>query len=79
VGHQSVSVRTELGTVVIAGDAVFVEENMKGDAAQLLEFIPIGRYINYFDMWNSFKEIKKRAELVLPGHDIRVFLRRSYP
>ena len=68
-----------MGRVVIAGDAVFVEENMKGDAAQLLEFIPIGRYINYFDMWNSFKEIKKRADLVLPGHDMRVFRQISYP
>ena len=79
VGHQSVVVRTALGAVVIAGDAVFVEENMKGDPSQLLEFIPIGRYINYFDMWNSFKEIKKRADLVLPGHDMRVFQRVSYP
>ena len=79
VGHQSVSVRTSMGTIVIAGDAVFVDENMKGDEAQHLEFIPIGRYINYFDMWNSFKEIKKRADLVLPGHDARVFQRQSYP
>ena len=79
VGHQSVAVRTAMGTVVIAGDAAFVEENMQGDPAQHLEFIPIGRYISYFDMWESFKEIKKRADLVLPGHDLRVFARPSYP
>ncbi len=79
VGHQSVAVRTEMGRVVIAGDAVFVEENMAGDPANLLEFIPIGRYIDYFDMWNSFKEIKKRADIVLPGHEMRVFERVSYP
>jgi hypothetical protein len=30
-------------------------------------------------MWNSFKEIKKRADLVLPGHDIRVFNASVYP
>ena len=79
VGHQSVAVRTAKGTVVIAGDAVFVEENMQGDPGALLEFIPIGRYTNYFEMWNSFKEIKRRADLVLPGHDARVFDRQSYP
>ena len=78
-GHQSVAVRTDAGTVVIAGDAVFVEENLKGDPAQFLEFIPIGRYLNYFDMWNSFKEVKKRGGLVLPGHDARVFNRPCYP
>jgi N-acyl homoserine lactone hydrolase len=79
VGHQSVAIRTANGTVVIAGDAVFVDENMQGDPDQLLEFIPIGRYVNYFDMWNSFKEIRKRADLVLPGHDARVFNKQSYP
>jgi glyoxylase-like metal-dependent hydrolase (beta-lactamase superfamily II) len=79
VGHQSVSIRSEKGVMVIAGDAVFVEENMKGSADEHLEFIPIGRYINYFDMWSSLKEIKKRADLVLPGHDIRVFNRKVYP
>jgi len=42
VGHQSVAVRTAKGTVVIAGDAVFVEENMQGDPGALLEFIPSG-------------------------------------
>lgn len=79
VGHQSVSIRTEKGVIVIAGDAVFVEENMKGSPDEFLDFIPIGRYINYFEMWNSFKEIKRRADLVLPGHEIRVFNRNSYP
>ena len=79
VGHQSVAVRTAAGTIVIAGDAVFVEENMKGDATHLLEFIPIGRYINYFDMWNSFKEIKRRGDIVLPGHDPSVFDKPCYP
>ena len=79
VGHQSVAVRTAMGTIVIAGDAVFVEENMQGDPAHLLEFLPIGRYVNYFDMWNSFKEIRKRADIVLPGHECKVFHRQSYP
>jgi glyoxylase-like metal-dependent hydrolase (beta-lactamase superfamily II) len=65
--------------VVIAGDAVFVQENLKGDPKHLLEFIPIGRYINYFDMWNSFKEIKRRADIVLPGHDPSVFDKPCYP
>ena len=79
VGHQSVAVRTAMGTIVIAGDAVFVEENMQGDPAHLLDFIPIGRYVNYFDMWNSFKEIRNRADIVLPGHECKVFHRQSYP
>ncbi|MGA2991216.1 MAG: N-acyl homoserine lactonase family protein [Candidatus Korobacteraceae bacterium] len=79
VGHQSVAVRTEAGPVIIAGDAVFVHENLKGDPEHLLEFIPIGRYINYFEMWNSFKEIKRRGGLVLPGHDNSVFDRPCYP
>ncbi len=79
VGHQSVAVQTESARIVIAGDAVFVRENMEGSPAELMEFIPIGRYINYFEMWNSFSEIKKRADIVLPGHDMRVFEKSVYP
>jgi len=78
-GHQSVSVKTDSGTFIIAGDAVFSEKNLESNPRKFLKFIPIGRYMNFFDMWNSLYEIDKRGDYVLPGHDISVFKHEVYP
>ena len=76
-GHQSVAVSTEKGTYVIAGDAVMGWENFQGK--EPVKYIPIGRYINMFDMWESFIKIDERADFVLPGHEIGVLEKEIYP
>lgn len=78
-GHQSVAVRTAEGLYIIAGDAVFVRENLEGDPKMLLPYLPIGRYVNFFDMWSSLEKIAHMGGYVLPGHDLRVFERQVYP
>lgn len=78
-GHQSVAVETAEGTYVIAGDAVFVYENLEGDLDRQLPYIPIGRFVNFFDMWRSIEAIDQRADFVLPGHDSAVFDQEYYP
>jgi len=78
-GHQSVSVKTDRGIYIIAGDAVFSEDNLKGIPEESLPFIPIGRFVNFFDMWNSLHEVTKRGDYILPGHDVSVFKQPFYP
>jgi len=78
-GHQSVLVETDEGPYTIAGDAVFCFENLQGDPAHHLKYLPIGRYVNLFELWDSMEEMAKRSKFVLPGHDSRVFDREVYP
>ena len=78
-GHQSVSVETDGGSYVIAGDAIFCYENLKDDPAAHLPFIPPGRFVNMLEAWESVKAIVARAAHVLPGHEMAVFEREVYP
>jgi N-acyl homoserine lactone hydrolase len=78
-GHQAVSLDTDKGRYVIAGDAVFCYENLKADPAAHLPFIPPGRFLNMLEAWESLGTIASRAAYVLPGHDIRVFDKEVYP
>ncbi len=78
-GHQSVAVKTERGVYVIAGDAVFTDENLEPDEHRKLPFTPMGRYVNVFDMFESMDKIIKRADVVMTGHGQAVFNHASYP
>jgi N-acyl homoserine lactone hydrolase len=78
-GHQSVAVKTEGGVYVIAGDAVFSDENLKPDNHRNLPFTPMGRYVNVFEMFESMERIIKRADVVLPAHGRGVFRQTVYP
>jgi glyoxylase-like metal-dependent hydrolase (beta-lactamase superfamily II) len=42
-GHQSVGVKTSKGPYVIAGDAIFSDENLEPDKQKDLPFTPMGR------------------------------------
>lgn len=77
-GHQSVEVQTASGNYVIAGDAVFAEENLKSDPQGHLPYIPIGRFVNYLEMWESIGKIIQRSKRILPGHDSKVFQKEFY-
>lgn len=77
-GHQSVSVDTEKGVHVIAGDAVFSYDNLK-PADNHHPFTIMGRFADIVGAWRALEEITRRADVVLPGHDIRVMDVDVYP
>ena len=78
-GHQSVEVHTDKGPYIIAGDAVMVYDNLKGDPEARFPFIPPARFTNAIESWESLKAIVSRGTHVLPGHDMRVFDMEMYP
>jgi len=81
-GHQSVEVKTEKGPYVIAGDAVMCYCNFDKNEKRRTEFTLTGRYWNNIKAYDSIGIILKRAgakERVLPGHEIKVFEKESYP
>lgn len=61
IGHQSVAINTDEGTVVYAGDAISRMES-------LYERIPPGLYLNYSDAVASIDKIRAIADFVIPGH-----------
>jgi len=78
-GHQSVAVKTEGGLYIIAGDAVFADENLKPDKHRDLPFTPMGRYVDVFEMFRSMEEIFQRADHILTGHGNGVSAKPVYP
>jgi N-acyl homoserine lactone hydrolase len=64
-GHQSVLVNTEEGILCISGDASNLLENIKENLAP-------GILSNEREIYQSMEEIRKRAKLILPGHDYQI-------
>lgn len=77
-GHLSAAVKTKGGVHVIAGDAVFSYENLK-PADEHLPFTIMGRFADIVAAWQSLEEIARRADVILPGHDIKVMEVEIYP
>jgi glyoxylase-like metal-dependent hydrolase (beta-lactamase superfamily II) len=77
-GHQSVAVNTDAGVHVITGDAVFAYVNLE-PADEHHPFTMMGRFADIVAAWRSLEEIVKRADVVLPGHDIRTMDVEFYP
>jgi N-acyl homoserine lactone hydrolase len=73
-GFQGVSVSTDKGKYFIAGDAVGLFE-----CWETVPHVPSGIFNNLEDYYLSIAKIERIADHVLPGHDIRVFARPSYP
>jgi glyoxylase-like metal-dependent hydrolase (beta-lactamase superfamily II) len=65
--------------VVIAGDAVFADENLAPDEKRGLEFTPMGRYVDVFDMYDSMAKIIARADIVLTSHGTGVYAQKMWP
>ncbi|MCF8131377.1 MAG: N-acyl homoserine lactonase family protein [Deltaproteobacteria bacterium] len=78
-GHQSVAVKTDGGLVVIAGDAVFADENMVPDEHRGLPFTPMGRFVSVFEMYDSMVRILDRADRVLTAHGTGVYDQDQWP
>ncbi|HSB81694.1 MAG TPA: N-acyl homoserine lactonase family protein [Candidatus Methylomirabilis sp.] len=82
-GSISLVVTTTAGPYVIAGDAVSCYENLEGDPAKKLKYLPTGIFTDLLATWNSMALIDAKAQFrrdhILPSHDSRVFRHRSYP
>lgn len=82
-GSISLIVTAEDGPYVITGDAVSCYENLHGDLAKRLKYLPTGIYTDLLAMWNSMALIDAKAvcrrDHILPGHDSRVFKQDCYP
>ena len=68
-GHQAVSVRTQAGNIVVAGDLFFVRENLEPDCERGWPLTPIGRFANFIDLWHSMQTTIARADHILMSHD----------
>jgi N-acyl homoserine lactone hydrolase len=75
-GFQGVSVALGSGRAMIASDLCPLFENWegKGTAAH----IPPGIHVDLRDCYESFRRIEAIADLVLPGHDMKVLEREAY-
>jgi len=76
-GFQSVIVKTAAGRYAIAADTVTVFENW-GNTRQGTH-IPGGIFVNLEDYWQSLAKLERCADVILPGHDLAVFNKSSYP
>jgi len=77
-GHQSVQAQTRGGTHIITGDAVFAYVNLE-PSGEHMPFTIMGRFMDIAASWNSLEEIVRRADVILPGHDMKVFEHEVYP
>jgi glyoxylase-like metal-dependent hydrolase (beta-lactamase superfamily II) len=76
-GFQGVNVKTAKGNYFIVGDFCPLFENWEG--APPLKHIVSPIHVNLEDYYDSFKKVEKMADVVLPGHDIKVFEKKCYP
>ncbi|MDY6819384.1 MAG: N-acyl homoserine lactonase family protein [Halobacteriales archaeon] len=66
IGHYSVAIETDEGTVVAAADAIPTFENLDGSGNS--PYIR-GLSVNDFEWWHSANRIDDRADRILPGHE----------
>ena len=76
-GSQGVNVRTAKGNYFIASDFCPLFDNWEGVPPLKHVVSPI--HVNLEDYYDSFEKVEKIADFVLPGHDMKVFERESYP
>lgn len=61
-GHMSLIVKTEEGVVCVAGDCVNLVENIRDNKPPQISYSNVMQF-------NSYDEIRKRAEFIIPGHE----------
>ena len=83
MGALSVEVATSDGPYIIASDAIFTYDHLRGDPAQNIPFLMPGIYMDFTAVWKSYERIYRRARFdidrVIPGHDFEVLQRKSFP
>jgi glyoxylase-like metal-dependent hydrolase (beta-lactamase superfamily II) len=71
-GHVSVEVETAQGPFIIAGDSVFVPENLEPVEELGYDLCPPGRFYDIVETWGSIRKQKARAaapDRILCSHD----------
>lgn len=76
VGFQGVLVELKSGPCLIAGDNCPLFENWEGN--ETFEHIPPGIHVNLFDCYSSLEKMEKIADMILPGHDLKVLEKEVY-
>lgn len=76
-GSQAVVAQTEQGIYIIAGDTVPSYENTMVPDNE--PYWPSGIYNDLNEYYRSLKRIKESGGFILPGHDISVLKKASYP
>jgi len=76
-GFQGVKIKTSAGNYFIAGDFCPLFENWEG--VPPLKHVASPIHVNLEDYYESFEKVEKIADFVLPGHDLKVFEKESYP
>jgi glyoxylase-like metal-dependent hydrolase (beta-lactamase superfamily II) len=78
-GHMAVSVETEKGVYVLAGDLVLLRECFEPDKEKGWPLTPPGRYYNMVEIWHSIEEVKRRADFILLTHEPDQLGKEIYP
>jgi N-acyl homoserine lactone hydrolase len=78
-GHQCVIVKTSVGDIVLAGDAIFQGRNLEPNLEEKWRYWVPARFVNSIEGWQSVEEIDKRADYVLAAHDEDVLNHSIYP
>mgnify|MGYP000159194343 CR=1 FL=1 len=71
-GHQAVEVDTKDGTYILAGDAIFLLDNLKPIPEIHYDITPTSRFADIISWWKSVERMKERAtdeKLILPSHE----------
>ncbi|MGC4891584.1 N-acyl homoserine lactonase family protein [Micromonospora sp. DT227] len=76
-GMTALVVDTAAGRYALAGDHCAQFENWRG--AGPYRVVPSRTHVNLADYYRSFDRLAEHADVVLPGHDMRVFDQASYP
>lgn len=78
-GHMAVTVETDAGCIVIAGDAIFQARNMEPNEEEMWRYWVPARFVNSIDGWRSVEDIDRRADFILACHDEAVGDHEVYP
>ncbi len=76
-GSQSVVVETAKGPYVIAGDTIIHSESMA--VPENDSFIPSPLYVDLREYYESLDRLKGLGAHIIPGHDMAVLKKRTYP
>jgi N-acyl homoserine lactone hydrolase len=82
-GHMAVVVEADKGPYVLAGDAIFCQENLMPMPERRLPFRMIGHYMDFQSAWESMETIIKIVDgdstRVLCAHDPVAYAKKVYP
>jgi N-acyl homoserine lactone hydrolase len=76
-GYQSVLVETQQGKIAIAGCMVPTFENWPDSDTDA--YLPSSLFVDLEQYWESLQRLDRISDLILPGHDPKVFSQRQYP